>query len=75
LRTSGGHCYYQILDAGGKGGLWLNLVHIEKNRDEYRQLIDDMYVHLGEKCSHLQNPQRYTQRFVGELPWCLLLNV
>jgi len=40
-----------------KGRLWLNLVHIEKNRTEYRHLIDDMYVHLGEKCPHLQNPK------------------
>lgn len=40
-----------------KGRLWLNLVHIEKNRAEYQQLIDDMYVHLGDRCPHLQNPK------------------
>jgi len=40
-----------------KGRIWLNLVHIESNRQEYRELIDSMYVHLGEKCPHLRNPQ------------------
>lgn len=39
------------------GRLWLNLVHIEQNREEYRALIDSMYQHLGDKCRHLQNPK------------------
>ncbi|MFK7892078.1 MAG: hypothetical protein AB8B63_14780 [Granulosicoccus sp.] len=39
------------------GRIWLNLVHIEENRREYRELIDSMYVHLGEHCPHLQNPK------------------
>jgi hypothetical protein len=39
------------------GRLWLNLVHIEDNRPEYRELIDSMYQHLGEHCPHLQNPR------------------
>ncbi len=38
------------------GRIWLNLVHIERNRREYRELIDAMYEHLGENCPHLQNP-------------------
>lgn len=40
-----------------KGRIWLNLVHIEDNRSEYRELIDGMYAHLGEHCPHLQNPR------------------
>ncbi|MGQ7845329.1 hypothetical protein ACUNV4_12680 [Granulosicoccus sp. 3-233] len=39
------------------GRIWLNLVHIEENRAEYRELIDAMYAHLGEHCPHLQNPK------------------
>lgn len=39
------------------GRIWLNLVHIEENREEYRELIDAMYAHLGEHCPHLQNPR------------------
>lgn len=39
------------------GRIWLNLVHIEENRQEYRELIDAMYAHLGEHCPHLQNPR------------------
>ncbi len=39
------------------GRIWLNLVHIESNRAEYRELIDSMYVHLGERCPHLRNPR------------------
>lgn len=39
------------------GRIWLNLVHIEENRQEYRELIDAMYVHLGEHCPHLKNPK------------------
>ena len=40
-----------------RGRLWLNLVHIEKNRAEYRELIDAMYAHLGERCPHLGRPR------------------
>lgn len=39
------------------GRIWLNLVHIEDNRREYRELIDAMYVHLDENCPQLQNPK------------------
>ena len=47
----------QLWRAVEKGRLWLNLVHIEKNRTEFGQLINDMYVHLGKHCPHLQNPK------------------
>lgn len=40
-----------------RGRIWLNLVHIEDNRSEYRALIDAMYAHLGEHCPHLENPK------------------
>jgi hypothetical protein len=40
-----------------QGRIWLNLVHIEDNRPEYRALIDAMYAHLGEQCPHLENPK------------------
>ena len=39
------------------GRLWLNLVHIEENQNDYRELIDAMYAHLGSKCHHLENPR------------------
>ena len=39
------------------GRIWLNLVHIEDNRAEYRALIDEMYAHLGARCPHLENPR------------------
>jgi len=39
------------------GRIWLNLVHIEENRQEYRELIESMYSHLGENCPHLHNPK------------------
>lgn len=39
------------------GRIWLNLVHIEKNRREYGELIDSMYEHLGRHCPHLKNPR------------------
>ncbi len=51
--TSGADLWHAV----AKGRLWLNLVHLEKNRAEYRELIDAMYVHLGRKCPHLKNPQ------------------
>lgn len=43
--------------AAESGRIWLNLVHIEENRAEYRELIDSMYVHLGKHCPHLKNPR------------------
>ena len=39
------------------GRLWLNLVHIEENRAEYRELIEDMYARLGARCPHLESPR------------------
>lgn len=46
----------EIWQAVENGRLWLNLVHIEQNRQEYRELIDDMYAHLNKHCPHLENP-------------------
>jgi hypothetical protein len=39
------------------GRLWLNLVHIEDNRTDFRELINFMYQDIGEHCPHLQNPK------------------
>ena len=40
-----------------KGRLWLNITHIEEFNDDYAQLVNGMYEHLGQKCPHLQNPK------------------
>lgn len=39
------------------GRLWLNITHVEEFNDDYAQLVNEMYDHLGEKCPHLQNPK------------------
>lgn len=39
------------------GRIWLNLVHIEDNRQEFRELIGSMYKQLGQRCPHLKNPR------------------
>ncbi len=38
------------------GRLWFNITHIEEVSDDYAELINGMYAHIGEKCPHLQNP-------------------
>ncbi|ASJ76084.1 hypothetical protein [Granulosicoccus antarcticus] len=52
-----GTCGADLWRAAESGRIWLNLVNIESNRQEYRELIDSMYAHLGEHCPHLQNPK------------------
>ena len=47
----------QMLQAVKTGRIWINLTHIERNSEEYGQLIDGMYRHLGERCPHLKNPK------------------
>lgn len=39
-----------------RGRLWLNITHIEEASNDYKQLIEGMYQHLGKHCPHLQNP-------------------
>ncbi len=46
----------ELWHAVENGRLWLNLVHIEDNHSECRQMIDEMYAHLNVHCPHLENP-------------------
>ncbi|MFK7995723.1 MAG: hypothetical protein AB8B87_16415 [Granulosicoccus sp.] len=39
------------------GRLWLNITHVEEFSDDFTQLINGMYEHLGENCPHLQDPK------------------
>lgn len=39
------------------GRIWLNLVHIEDNREDFRVLIETMYKEIDAHCPHLQNPK------------------
>lgn len=47
----------QMLQAVKTGRIWINLTHIESNSDDYAEMIDGMYQHLGEHCPQLQNPK------------------
>ena len=46
----------EILEAVGKGRLWINLTHIENFERDYAELIDGMYGHLSAHCTHLDKP-------------------
>jgi len=40
-----------------QGRVWLNVTHIEEYSQDYADLINGIYAHLGEHCPHLQNPR------------------
>ena len=46
-----------MLKAVKGGRLWLNITHVDTVNEKYAQLIKGMYEHLGERCSHLMNPE------------------
>ncbi len=47
----------QLWRAVENGRLWLNITHVEEFSDDYAQMINGMYEHLGENCPHLQEPK------------------
>ena len=46
-----------IWQAVEKGRLWLNLIFLQKFSQDYADLVEGMYAHLGEHCPHLCGPQ------------------
>jgi len=46
----------QLWQAVERGRLWLNLTHIGRHDPRIGELIEQMYLHLGKHCPHLQSP-------------------
>ncbi len=46
----------ELWQAVQNGRIWLNITHVEKYSDDYADLIEGMYDHIGEHCPHLKQP-------------------
>jgi len=47
----------EIWQAVEKGSLWLNLIFLQKFSQDYADLVEGMYEHVGEHCPHLCGPK------------------
>ncbi|MEL7330411.1 MAG: hypothetical protein AAGJ69_11350, partial [Cyanobacteria bacterium J06559_1] len=46
-----------IWTAVEKGRFWLNLIHVIDVSPAYAEIVNGMYEHLSEHCTHLENPR------------------